>query len=157
MDTFRRRALACTLVAALGAPAGAQEILLHVTEIGETVSASALGDVDGDGFDDFLIGDHRFDAACCGPTDGKVRIISGADGSVLHEHVGDENRIGSEVADVGDLNSDGVTDYAVGVFLSNNEDEVFVYSGLDGSLLLHLEDFSTRTTASASRSTPPAT
>ena len=86
---------------------------------------AALDDLDGDGLPEVLLGwpdvriircpgDHV--AFLQGATGGAVRIHSSLDGSVLHEDVRDERgtAMGGIVARLGDLDGDGLADYAVG-------------------------------------------
>lgn len=72
------------------------------------------GDINGDGIQDVLA--SRPNASVSGVTlTGKARLISGADGSILHQHFGWEyNRLGSLLAGLGDVDQDGYGDYLVG-------------------------------------------
>jgi len=91
------------------------------------------GDVNGDGYADIVIGSQLEDAAY---------VYSGIDGSVLHSltglAVGDG--FGRSVAGVGDVNGDGVDDFLVGAVspMGSGAGYARVFSGLDGSVLLHL-------------------
>ncbi|MBC8263161.1 MAG: FG-GAP repeat protein [Anaerolineales bacterium] len=83
-------------------------------------SVSGAGDVNGDGYDDFLIGAYGF------PNDGKAHLILGrvdadwghgfdlanADAGFRGEVDGD--RAGYAVAGAGDVNSDGLDDFLIG-------------------------------------------
>lgn len=107
-------------------------------QFGHTVSG--LGDVNNDGFDDFAVGApwqlfSVFDRAY-------VRVYSGQDGTVLHEKLGSAfffDWFAFVVTDVGDVNTDGFDDFAVGAPLDQigNDDHgsISVYSGQTGSLL----------------------
>lgn len=85
-------------------------------------AACALGDVNGDGKADFLVGapggDHTYLFLGFFVTDedsGSVRCISGADGSTLWTIYGAEgDEIGFSLANLGDVNGDGKADFAVG-------------------------------------------
>jgi hypothetical protein len=97
------------------------------------------GDVNGDGFADFMVGEVP-EASCNGgnvPSD--VKVFSGQDGSLLHEFAGPPGctRFGWSVANAGDLDGDGYPDAIVGAIAHNF---VEVYSGQTGALLYHLED-----------------
>ncbi|MDA0373409.1 MAG: integrin alpha [Planctomycetota bacterium] len=81
------------------------------------IGISRLGDLDGDGHDDLLIGSPS-DARAPAPAIGSVRIVSGRTGLVLtlwtspSPTVG--SRFGASVAGVGDVNGDGAPDFLVG-------------------------------------------
>lgn len=87
---------------------------------------SGAGDVNGDGFDDLIVGAHLDDVG--GVESGSVRVFSGADGSVLYTFRGQSPgiRLGNSVSDAGDLNNDGFADFIVGAWL---DDANGMYSG----------------------------
>jgi hypothetical protein len=100
-------------------------------------SVASAGDVNKDGYLDFLIGDDDLDTQ-----HGKVYLYSGVDGSLIYSFEGDQtySGFGFSVASAGDINNDGYGDIAIGAYFERNEHasevgSVFVYSGLDGSLL----------------------
>ena len=104
-----------------------------------------VGDVNADGFVDLGIAAPR-DAAGLG----MVRVVSGADGSVLWTWYGDPNSGFGELGDpIGDLDGDGYDD----VLASEPEwysgtnfhlGRVFVFSGKDGSTLLQIDGSSSQ-------------
>ena len=100
-------------------------------------SVVALDDVDGDGVPDFGVGDPERGV----PKFGIARVYSGADGSLIHEWLGEahEDRFGGSMARVGDINGDGRCEIAVGAELHDSggtsSGRVYIYSGIDGLLL----------------------
>ncbi|MFT7616859.1 MAG: hypothetical protein ACI97A_000489, partial [Planctomycetota bacterium] len=99
-------------------------------------SVSDAGDVNGDGFDDFLVGD--FGAF---PAIGAARILSGVDGSVIRAFTGTaaQDEFGAALAGAGDVNGDGIPDVIIGIpgadSNGSNAGSAQVFSGADGSLL----------------------
>ena len=111
-------------------------------------SVAGVGDIDGDGISEFLVGAPLAFAA--GFRNGRAYLHSGADGSVLHVFQGgasasatNGSRFGLSVAAAGDVNADGVPDLLINSVGESNptaasHGKVFVYSGADMSLLLTL-------------------
>jgi len=83
--------------------------------VGFGSSVDGVGDVDADGFDDFIIGASGAPANGFGAV-GLARVFSGFDGSQLFEVEGDQgfDRFGTAVAGGGDINNDGTPDFIVG-------------------------------------------
>jgi hypothetical protein len=72
-----------------------------------------IGDLNGDGAPEFVIGAPKNGAG--GQLAGRAYVFSGRDGALLHVVTGSPfNRMGLSVAGVGDVNKDGIPDYAVG-------------------------------------------
>ncbi len=107
------------------------------TSFGSDVAG--LGDVNGDGKSEFLIGASN--EGLTATAQGVVRLYSGANGAVLQVFAGDAqaDRFGAALAAVDDVNGDGIRDWIVGAhgsdFLANNGGAAHVYSGASGALL----------------------
>lgn len=102
-------------------------------------AVAGVGDVDGDGIPDLAVGAPHADSG--GTNSGEVRVFSGAGGAELLLLSGQAwDQLGRAVCAVGDLNSDGHADVAVGAPFSDvgafNGGSAYVVSGLDGSRLL---------------------
>lgn len=125
---------------------GADGSLLHqfdgAAELDYFGSAvGGAGDVNGDGFDDLLVGAPGVDVGLESAA-GRAYVYSGLDGSLLYQFDGVEyhDRLGSAVCGVGDVNLDGRGDFLIAAPLANPSDlesagSVFLHSGFDGSLL----------------------
>jgi hypothetical protein len=103
-------------------------------------SFAALGDVDRDGYDDLAVG-APYEAVDALPHAGRVRVVSGRDGSVLRTHAGFgfDSHFGGSLAAVGDVDRDGWVDVLVGApyddFQGTDSGAAWLYSGRDGTLL----------------------
>jgi hypothetical protein len=105
-------------------------------------SVAALPDLDGDGVGEILVGaPHRAPLSKIG----HAYVLSGASGEILRWHGGSNygDRFGHAVSTIGDLDADGVTDYAVGAIwaLASEPDgasypgRVTIYASGDGAIL----------------------
>jgi len=85
------------------------------TEVGDNfgIAIADTGDVNGDGVPDYLVGEAGSDVV--GTDAGRAVLYSGADRSVLAELFGATPyaRFGSQVIGVGDLNGDGLAEFAI--------------------------------------------
>ncbi len=104
-------------------------------------SVSGGGDVNGDGRPDFIAGSPYADSGGMNEA-GKITVYSGADGTPLFEKpgLGAFDHFGTCVSMVKDLNGDGKDEFLSGAPTANpggrfNAGSVYVYSGVDGSLL----------------------
>ncbi|MFT7619062.1 MAG: hypothetical protein ACI97A_002710 [Planctomycetota bacterium] len=89
-------------------------------------SVSGAGDVNGDGFDDFIVGaslgDDTSDMNNIDFDTGAAYIFSGMTGLVLHSIFGDSagDEFGCSVSGAGDVNGDGFSDVVVGAHFDDN-------------------------------------
>lgn len=100
------------------------------------------GDVNGDGFDDLIVGAPDDDFAGIGT--GSIFVFSGADGNALHTLRGAKawDRFGYAVCSVGDVDFDGRPEFLVGVPRRENgykeAGAVEMYSGRTGAMLMRV-------------------
>lgn len=97
-------------------------------------SMASTDDLDGDGERDLLVGARNLGTF----QSGRVRVFSGETGQLVREHDGESGeRFGWSVASVGDLNKDGVGDYAAGgPGFQSSAGRARVWSGANGALLI---------------------
>jgi len=102
-------------------------------------SVSGAGDVNQDGYDDIIVGAPNDDNS--GSDSGSARVLSGANGSILHTFNGDTSLdyFGYSVSGAGDVNGDGYADLIVGApYDDNNGDNsgsARIFSGANGGIL----------------------
>lgn len=117
---------------------GANGALLR-TYVGEAladtfgVSATGLGDINGDGHSDVLVGAPQ--RAAPGVQQGRVYVYSGLDSSLLCQANGEaaNHRFGEGVAKVEDIHGDGIPDFVVGAKDAgpSSNGRAYVFSGAD--------------------------
>lgn len=96
--------------------------------------ARVLGDVDGDGVNDFVTAAPTKDIH--GENAGRIYAYSGATGALLWSVDGAPgDQLGTGLDAAGDVNGDGVADVVAG---APDVDTAYVYSGRDGRLLMTL-------------------
>lgn len=101
---------------------GATGALLHTVTNNAVASndefgirITGLGDLTGDGRSEFLVGCFLDDTGSH-INNGSARMFSGADGAAIAQFVGDSTGwvFGRSVANLGDLNGDGLAEFAIG-------------------------------------------
>ncbi len=129
-----------------GADLSVLYILPHAPGFDGAILRNA-GDVNGDGVDDLIVG--AFDYPATAPLSqqtGAVVVLSGFNGSVIHALLGPlpgmgmsgnvvPSQYGISVDGLGDLNGDGLSEFAVG---APGYGAIHVYSGADASLMATL-------------------
>jgi len=98
------------------------------------VDIAVVGDLNGDGCDDFIVGAFEY---VTGYGLGAVVLISGKTGTPLRIHWGQQpyDFLSEKVRAAGDVDGDGVMDYAAGNGNAPYRHLVMVWSGATGSLL----------------------
>ena len=144
---FAMKILTWFVLFAVLAPAAYSQSVLYTFDgnspIGFGFSVSGAGDVNGDGFDDLILGAQYDDNN--GKNSGSARVFSGLDGSLLYHFDGDSagDRFGISVSGAGDVNGGGHADLIIGAYWADNSGvstgTARVFSGLDGTSLYLFE------------------
>lgn len=134
---------------------GASKTVIHTIVAPDTNtlfgwSVGSAGDIDADGYDDLIVGEPLWNPT--GQLNGRIHVFSGDDASTLLTVVGPytETALGRYVTGVGDWNGDGTPDIAAsGWDIADLDSDgigddpiglVFVFSGVDGSVLAEISD-----------------
>ena len=103
------------------------------TDANYGVSVAGAGDVNGDGFDDFIVGASMFDNQQV--NEGRAFFYNGSAGvpDVYPEWTAESDQtgalFGASVSGAGDVNADGYADVIVGAYQYNNKGRAYVYLG----------------------------
>jgi hypothetical protein len=108
-------------------------------------SVDSLGDIDHDGVSDLVAGAVGFNGNA-GVNCGKIYVLSGSSGGLIYSYEGESpgEFFGEMVINAGDIDGDGVSDFATGVRAADplgnqSAGSVFVYSGASGQLLYRFD------------------
>ncbi len=98
-------------------------------------AVSSAGDVNNDGYGDFLAGGPYADSP------GRTLVVDGRTGQIIHQVTAEQpgTYFGSALSAAGDVNRDGYDDFLVGAFGDSSTNpysgRVFLYSGKDAQLI----------------------
>jgi len=100
-------------------------------------AAAPIGDIDGDGFNDLIIGAPQNSAG--GSNAGRAYVFSGQTGDTIYVFTGEAewDLLGTAVASAGDVNNDGYEDFIISAYLygSPSTGRAYVFSGQTGDTI----------------------
>lgn len=130
-----------------GGPIVEPDVQILYTHTGENIGdnfgwvGATLGDLNNDGFDDYLTTAYAYTSSISGR--GRVYVYSGIDGTPLATHTGaSPNQMGYSASSAGDVNNDGTPDYIVGgigTYTPATRGKAWIYSGATHQLLHEFE------------------
>ncbi len=141
LESLEHRCLLTTID--LGSLGSAGVTMYGADPLDESGSVSTVGDVNGDGFDDFLIGAQRADAAGNAKNHaGESYLIFGGlalpasidlanlgSAGIIFHGADAEDSSGVSISDAGDVNGDGFDDWLIGAQIGRGEGNLNPYSG----------------------------
>ncbi len=103
-------------------------------------SVAGLGDINGDGYDDMVVGAHEAGGEYPGNGYGQAYVFRGPDATRLYTLEAERSFFGYSVAGPGDVNGDGVPDVLVGGYAYSGypgymSGKAYVFSGATGEVL----------------------
>lgn len=125
---------------------GATGARIWVAPIAGT-SVARIGDANGDGFDDLLVGDENYTVHTVAAYLGRALVLDGTDGSVIRIHRTDPistgQRYGSAVCRLDDVDGDAVDDIAVAAGATDRANTypawIDIWSGATGTHVRRIE------------------
>lgn len=104
-------------------------------------AVAGMGDVDGDGVPDQLIGELGNDTL--GYDTGAAYLFSGATGALIHSWIGPHgnSRFGEHLAALGDIDQDGVDDCVIAAMFHSPTGRAYVISGATGATIHELAGY----------------
>ncbi|MBI5851624.1 MAG: VCBS repeat-containing protein [Planctomycetes bacterium] len=127
----------------LSAPAATQSLLQEwrsdpippENSFGELLALGAVGDVDGDSAPEIAIFDAQPPPPGITYSLGRLRLFSGRNGAVIRSTIGDPSRafLGSRVANLDDLDGDGIADYGADNPAANSSPWYYAWVALSGA------------------------